>query len=144
MKESKFIKKLKVSYEKTGVELIDINITSSDKVYEFLKQLYPVDISHKECFICLYLSHSHKIIGYDIMSIGGVASCIVPIEEILKNALLCNAKAIILTHNHPSGQLIASDQDRKVTDDIVKASKLFNINVLDHIIVTEDGYKSIL
>ncbi len=75
-------------------------------------------------------------------SIGGIAATVVDIRVIFAAALLSGASAIILAHNHPSGNLEPSFDDKKVTKKLVEAGKALDIKVFDHIIVTADGYTS--
>ena len=76
------------------------------------------------------------------LSKGGITGTVVDIRIIFKLAFEQNATAIILTHNHPSGKLMASDADLQITKRIKEAGKTLEIQVLDHLIITETGYLS--
>ena len=62
--------------------------------------------------------------------------------EIAKKALLGNASGVVLSHNHPAGTLVASNSDKSITNDVVQALKVLDIRVLDHVIITENGWLS--
>lgn len=82
------------------------------------------------------------MLGYSVISQGGTASTVVDIKMVFQTALLTNASCIILAHNHPSGNLQPSIEDNRLTDRIKEAAKLFDITVLDHIIITNESFYS--
>jgi DNA repair protein RadC len=96
----------------------------------------------REYFVVTALDTKHKVIGLQCVSIGSLNSATVFPREVVKFGLLCNAAALILSHNHPSQDVQPSPEDRRVTDDVVKAAQLFDIRVLDHLIVGESSYFS--
>jgi DNA repair protein RadC len=87
----------------------------------------------QEVFKVIYCNSKNKIIKETEIE-GTIDRAIIYIRDIIKNALLCNATAIILTHNHPSGSTKPSSQDMKTTTELKKAADIFNIKLLDHII----------
>lgn len=93
-------------------------------------------IGYKETFKVLLLNNANKIIGYTTISEGGLSSTIVDVRVIMQTALVSNATSIILTHNHPSGNVNPSYQDDNLTKKIKAACEIMNIRLLDHIIVT--------
>ncbi|MGE8512960.1 MAG: JAB domain-containing protein, partial [Chryseobacterium culicis] len=76
------------------------------------------------------------------ISESGISSTIVDVRIIMQAALLCNASAVILAHNHPSGNLNPSNEDLKITQNIKNASIFLNIQLLDHCILTSEDYLS--
>ncbi len=96
-----------------------------------------------EAFWVILMSNSHKVLGKRRISEGGWTETSVDLKKIFKVALENNAPRIIIAHNHPSGTLRPSDSDRKITKRIVEAGKLLSVKVVDHIIVTKNGYKSL-
>jgi DNA repair protein RadC len=96
----------------------------------------------REYFVVTALDTKHKVIGIQCVSIGTLNSAVVSPREVVKFGLMCNAAALILSHNHPSQELEPSPEDRRVTEDIIKAAQLFDIRVLDHLIVGETSYFS--
>ena len=108
------------------------------------KRVYDEDtIGYKETFNVLLLNNANKIIGYTTVAEGGLTSTIVDVRTILQTALISHATSIILSHNHPSGNVRPSYHDDNLTKKIKSACELTDIRVLDHIIVTpEDSYYS--
>jgi DNA repair protein RadC len=96
----------------------------------------------KEEVIMLCLNANRQIIGYHKVSTGGMTSSIVDVRTIFTVALQALAAAIIITHNHPSGNTKPSVQDIEVTEQIKKAGELLNIPLLDHLIITQDSFFS--
>ena len=115
-------------------------ITSSKAVFDIMQPIIG-ELPHEEFWV-LYLNNSNKVIYKAQLSKGGITGTVVDIRIIFKMAFEQNATAIILTHNHPSGKLMASDADLKITKRIKEAGQTLAIQVLDHIIITENGYLS--
>ena len=88
------------------------------------------------------LNRNNKVTYKDRISSGGVAGTVVDPKIVFKSALDKRASAIILAHNHPSGNLKPSKQDVKLTQQMTEAGRLLDISVLDHLIVTEQGFFS--
>lgn len=118
-------------------------ITSSRIASEFIRSIYSEgQINHRESMYVVYLNNSNKIVGYYLVSRGGITGTTVDIRLVFQGALLTNAVAMILTHNHPSGTLKASSADKAITKKIALAGESLDIKLLDHIIITEDSYFS--
>ncbi|MEN0081123.1 JAB domain-containing protein [Flavobacterium lindanitolerans] len=90
----------------------------------------------------LVLNRSNQVLGISHLSTGGTSGTVVDPKQVFALALKANASAIILAHNHPSGNLYPSDADDKITSKLYKAGKMLDIEVLDHLIITKDGYYS--
>ncbi|MEO8583062.1 MAG: DNA repair protein RadC [Flavitalea sp.] len=97
---------------------------------------------HHEVFGVIFLNRANRVKHYEIISEGGITATVADPRIILKKALAEDAVSIILFHNHPSGSLRPSRADEELTGTIFKAAKLFDIRVLDHIIVSDEGYFS--
>jgi DNA repair protein RadC len=95
-----------------------------------------------EMFWFIYLNRAHTVIRMQQISQGGVSGTLVDPKLIFKHALDHLASALILVHNHPSGQLKPSEADIRLTRKLVTAGKLMEIPVLDHLIFTNSGYFS--
>ena len=95
-----------------------------------------------ELFAVLFLNQANRVIHYEIISEGGITGTVADPRIILKKALEKNAVSLILCHNHPSGSLKPSRADEELTYKIKEAAKYFDIKVLDHLIVSEEGYFS--
>lgn len=118
-------------------------ITCTKSAYEvFLKSWDAGKIELQEHFKVMLLNRGNKVLGIFPMSIGGAHATIVDRKLIFATALKANASKIILAHNHPSGILRPSSSDNQLTQNIVAAGKVLEIDVLDHLIITRDGYYS--
>ena len=96
-------------------------------------------LDYIETFKVLYLNQNNHVLGCRTISEGGLTSTQSDVRTILQGALLTNAVAIILAHNHPSGNVKPSTEDINTTAKITKAAKLLDISVLDHIIYTREN-----
>ncbi|HPA21831.1 MAG: DNA repair protein RadC [Chitinophagaceae bacterium] len=117
-----------------------IKINNSKEIAVYLKTILK-DFNY-EVFVALLLNRSHKIISYEIISKGGISGTVADPRIILKKALDAGASSLIICHNHPSGNLQPSQQDDLLTQKIKSAALYFDIKLLDHIIVSEEGYYS--
>lgn len=115
-------------------------ITSSKAVFEIMQPIMG-DLLHEEFWV-LYLNNANKVIHKAQLSKGGITGTVVDVRLIFKLALEHNATSIILSHNHPSGKLVASEADKEITKKLTFAGEQLDIKVLDHIIITEKGYLS--
>jgi DNA repair protein RadC len=120
--------------------LISETITGSASVAKYL-QVKLMDFPH-EVFAVLFLNRANRIRHFEIISSGGITGTVADPRIILKKALEEDAVSLILCHNHPSGNLKPSRADQELTSKIRHAAKYFDIAVLDHIIVSTDGYYS--
>ncbi len=94
--------------------------------------------SDREQFCVILLNAKNGIIGFNIVSTGDLTSASVHPREVLKPAILANASAMILCHNHPSGDVTPSNSDYVVTEKIVQASKIVGIQIHEHLIISMD------
>jgi DNA repair protein RadC len=115
-------------------------ISASSDIANYLRSVLK-DYRH-EVFAVIFLNRANRITHFEIVSEGGMTGTVADPRIILKKALEENAINIILSHNHPSGSLKPSAADEELTRKIREAARLFDIRVLDHIIVSEDGYFS--
>jgi DNA repair protein RadC len=115
-------------------------IKSSKDAYDQIKSVFE-DLPHEE-FWLMSLSRANKVIAKHQISKGGVSGTVADIKLIFKKAIEDLASAVILMHNHPSGQLKPSSQDIKLTNKLVETGKIMDIPVLDHLILTNEYYYS--
>jgi DNA repair protein RadC len=115
-------------------------VSSSADVADYLQALLK-DYKH-EVFAVLFLNRANKVNHFEIVSEGGITGTVADPRIILRKALEEDAVNIILCHNHPSGSLKPSRADEELTYKIKEAAKYFDIKVLDHLIVSDDGYYS--
>jgi DNA repair protein RadC len=120
--------------------LLKTSIKSSNDIADYLKATLK-DYAY-EIFAVVYLNRSNKINHFEIISKGGITGTVADPRIILKKALEEDATAIVLCHNHPSGNLKPSKADEDLTQKIKEAAKYFDIKIMDHIIVSEEGYYS--
>ena len=100
------------------------------------------NIDYKEVFYAIYLNQNNRVLSVGKVSEGTTTGCLVNIRQILQSALLQNATALIVCHNHPSGNTEPSQQDRQVTTKIKSAAKLLDIQLLDSFVISSFGYFS--
>ncbi|GAQ12505.1 DNA repair protein RadC [Myroides odoratimimus] len=118
-------------------------ITSSYSAYQIaLKAWDSNKIELLEQFKVLMLSNNNKVLGVLEVSSGGITGTIVDLRIIFSALLKAHATAFLIVHNHPSGKLAPSDADRQITRKIKEASKILDINLLDHLIITTESYYS--
>ena len=134
------IREIEVTFDKEAYFFGQV--TSSNDVYNFLKEQILKGIEIQEHFIAVYLNQANKIIGYYHHSTGTINATMVDTEIVVAVALKTLAKSVIISHNHPSGNLQPSEADRKLTRRLKESLKLFDVHLVDHIIVTKNGYYS--
>lgn len=115
-------------------------IRNAKDVHELLTDMRTLP---KEYLRALFLNSQNRIIRNEVISIGSVDSNIVEPKEVFRVGLEASAVAVILAHNHPSGNLAASAEDVRITERLVQAGKILGIHVLDHVIITRDGFVSV-
>ncbi|NMC63567.1 MAG: DNA repair protein RadC [SAR324 cluster bacterium] len=98
----------------------------------------------QETFVCVSLSGANEVIACRVVTVGLANSCQVHPREVLADPLVDRACSILVAHNHPSGDLIPSEEDRRITERLREAAKVVGINFLDHIIFSKRGYYSFL
>lgn len=116
------------------------SVCSADTAYNLCKDdCIGYDREH---FIALHLDNQNKLLAIETVSIGTTNRAIVNPKDVIKSALLNNTQAMIFIHNHPSGNTEPSPEDNKITIALMRAAKLFGINILDHLIIGDDSYYS--
>lgn len=119
-------------------------ITSSYNSYRFIlpEYLKQGDMDLLERCYAVYVNRANEPIGFTLISQGGTCGTVIDPKLVIRMAFELMAHGIILYHNHPSGSLKPSEEDRKITTKIKEACKLCDLALLDHLIVTEEGYYS--
>lgn len=115
-------------------------IRSAKDAYEYLQDMRNLP---KEHLRGLYLNSHNRIIRDEVISIGTVNTNIIHPREVFRAAIECNAAAVVLAHNHPSGEASPSEQDTEVTKQLIAAGKILGITVLDHVIITKNEFTSV-
>ncbi len=124
-----------------------VKIESASDVNRFSRQFYHEDLGIYESFFIMLLDRKNVVTGWAKISQGGVAGTVVDLKIILKYAIDCLASGVIFVHNHPSGNLDPSQADINITSKAKEALKLLDINLLDHLIITDttgQSYNSII
>ena len=123
-----------------SVAIDKLTVKSSKEIASYIKSLLR-DLQN-EVFGVVFLNRANRIRHYEVISVGGITGTVADPRIIFKKALAEDAVGIILFHNHPSGNLQPSKADEELTKKIIQAGILFDIRILDHIIVSEYGYFS--
>lgn len=114
-------------------------IKSAEDAIDVLKNLYHLErISLQEQFVIVFLNRANKVIGSSNLFVGGLTGTVVDIKLVLAIGLKLMASSFIISHNHPSGNIKPSEEDKKITNKLCDASKLLEIQLLDHLVVTPD------
>lgn len=116
------------------------SVCSPQDAYRALQTL--MQHSDEEHFAILLLDTAHNVIEYKPMFVGTIDSASVYPREVVKAALFANASSIVLAHNHPSGALVASEEDKRLTYRLTEALRYIGVDILDHIIVGRGDYIS--
>ncbi|MBS1585509.1 MAG: JAB domain-containing protein [Bacteroidetes bacterium] len=137
------IAEVELIYRKQSTAYDNYIITEDTAANEILRKAWDeTKIDMVEEFKILLLRQNNSVIGVSHIARGGISSCIADPRVIFMTALKANACQIILAHNHPSGNLKPSQADLDLTDKLVEGGRLLDIKVLDHLIMTSNGYTS--
>lgn len=121
----------------------NVKITSSQTAYEALLSDWNTNtIQLQEEFKVLLLDKANQALGIYSMSKGGVSGTVVDVKLLIASAIKSNATSLIIAHNHPSGNLKPSSQDKYLTKKINKAASYFDLSLLDHLIISQKGFYS--
>lgn len=132
---------VKLSYKPKNIS--KYNVTCSEDAYKYLLSTYKKGtICYKEYFKALFLNQANQVLGYTLISGGGLTETTADVRLIFQAALLTNSVALILAHNHPSGNLKPSPEDIRLTKQVRDAAQLMRIKILDHIILSDTEYYS--
>ncbi len=117
-------------------------ISSPEDVFEYAHSRFPSQ--DKEHFMVIHLNSKNRILRSEIVATGIINASLAHPREIFKSAIKENAYAIIIVHNHPSGDPTPSEEDKTITEQLAKAGELMGIPVLDHVVIGKENYCSIL
>jgi len=138
--QTTFVREVTAVYR--GARRTAIQMTQPKFAADFIRKILPDN--SREHFIALYLDGSSKVVAYSVIASGSANSCPVHPREIFQRAILAGAVSLIIGHNHPSGSLEPSPEDRSVTTRIKEDGQLLGIRVLDHLILGEGEFRSFL
>jgi DNA repair protein RadC len=136
------VPEIQITYTRTRKEFLG-KVTSSRDAADFIRRTFRAgSLELQEHFITLYLNQAHEILGYYNHTVGGINATIADRRLILATALASASVAIIISHNHPSGNLTPSHADIELTKKIKAGGETLDIKLLDHLIITMNGYYS--
>jgi len=134
------VNEIQISYREKLRTLKSPSITNSKEVAQLLFNNWDADtIGLHETFMIVLLNRSNKVKGIYPLSHGGITGTLVDMRILFAIVLETLSVGIVLAHNHPSGQLLASEMDKQLTQKIQRAAQLFDVKVLDHIILAPEG-----
>ena len=119
-----------------------VSVTSSRVVYEFVRPVFEDCMETNERMVMIVLNQANNVMGYKIISEGGMTGTLVDVRLCLRYTLQSGGVAAIFVHNHPSGALKPSQSDKTITKKLKESFALMDLQVLDHLIITEDSYLS--
>ena len=134
------IPRLRISVVREGRARYSEPLRLSADVFGFLQR--KAARWDREHFLMLPLDGRNRVLGFEIVSVGTLTASLVHPREVFKTAILANAAAIIVAHNHPSGDPTPSAEDRAITQRLKDAGELLGIRLLDHVVLGERGYWS--
>jgi DNA repair protein RadC len=134
------VNEVSIKYEKNFLGVVKNSID----VVNYCRSIPEMDnrIEYQEVFITVYLDNGNNILCHQVISMGSINATIVDLRIIFSTALKTLSNNIIVCHNHPSGKLVASTADIKLNKKIKEAGELFEINLLDSLIITRENYYS--
>ncbi len=116
-------------------------VTSAEDVWKFFSKR--VKGETREVFYCLYLSQRNGILCFEQVSVGIATGTVIDVKGIVRTAILVGAETLIFIHNHPSGDPEPSQGDIDATKKLIEACKIFDLEVLDHIVIGDGGFSSL-
>jgi DNA repair protein RadC len=140
--EIKNLEEVKLVYEPNVKMSALPRVTQSNEIFKILSSIWETDIFYIERFYCLFFNRNNRLLGYKMLSMGSQVACVIETKTIFQASILMHACSIAIAHNHPSGNLQPSDSDRNLTNKLVNGLKLFDITLLDHIILSDETYFS--
>ena len=135
------ISEVQISYSSIIKARDRMKVTGSSDSYNAFKLFWPA-YDHIEFMYMIMLNRQNQILGYHQLSKGGMTGTVIDIRVVFQVALKACATSIIIAHNHPSGNLEVSTADRQITQNVKQAGLILEIPLLDHLILSSEGYYS--
>lgn len=136
------VAEISISYTPALPASIRPRVSTSKTAESIFRSIWQLPIDHRESFYALFLDRGNKALGYFLVSVGGISGTVIDPRLIYQAALKANASAIIVAHNHPSGNPEPSDADILITRKLKEAGRLLEIQLLDQLILLPEGYCS--
>jgi len=134
--------KMRIVYSRKQLPKDRQRIVSSIDAYRVFRKIWSKQIEIREEMYVLFLNRKNMVLGYHILSMGGITGTIADRRLLFAVALNSLATSIIIAHNHPSGQLQPSQSDIELTNEIKKTGEIMNITLLDHLIIGGETFYS--
>lgn len=135
-----FVGQLTVTYKRT--KLPTQQIRQSSTVDEFIRPFYEEVMDDVEHVKVIHLNRNNKVVNVHHLSSGTDCGALISVKDIMRHAILIKTHALILVHNHPSGTLKPSNADIEITEKVKNGARLLDLQLLDHLIITREGYYS--
>ena len=136
------IYEIRYSRHKVSDEQPKAIANASDACAYLRRYCFKSDQMWRESAVAVFLNRSNKVIGHIMLSVGSQDECVLNNKLVAKAAINCLAHGVLLAHNHPSGNVLPSSNDIVVTTNLKKGLNIFDINLVDHIILEEERYYS--
>lgn len=136
------VAEIEISYKPAIQPSERLEVNTPDKAERVFRSIWKLSLDHRESFYALLLDRSNKLLGYLLVSVGGLTGTVVDPRIIFQAALKANSCGVILAHNHPSGNPRPSDTDIRLTRKLMEAGKFLDILVHDHLILVPGGFTS--
>jgi DNA repair protein RadC len=136
------LREIEVTYRNPMKISESTRIVQSKDIETLLRKIWSDNIEFCESFYLICLNRSNRVLGWVKTSQGGLSGTVVDIRHIFSIALKANSASIVVAHNHPSANTKPSEQDIQITKKIKDAGRLLDIPLLDHVILTNEGYLS--
>ena len=135
-----YVRELTLKYRARQGEAFDV-ANAPDRAAQLIRRVLPDNV--REHFVALLVDSRNQVVGYYVAATGTSASCPVGVREIFQAAVVAGANALVVGHNHPTGNPSPSPEDLTVTQRLKQAGELLGIPILDHVIVGEAKHYSL-
>lgn len=143
LKYSQTAPELYIGRRKGLTQIEKVKISSISDAASFFRKIWDEEtLEFTESVMVVYLNKGLKTVGWVKTSSGGIDTCIIDLRTVLAGALIRGATGFMIAHNHPSGNLRPSTADDRITRQLKEASVIMSIDMVDHIIITDEGYFS--
>lgn len=133
-----FVREVSATYR--GPRRAKVKITGPACSAEFIRRVLPDN--SREHFVTLYLDGANQVVAFSVTASGTASSCPVHPREVFQSAFLIGAIAVVVGHNHPSGLVTPSEEDKKIIQHLADSGAFLGLKVLDHVILSDDAFYS--
>jgi DNA repair protein RadC len=133
-----FVREVRIRYRASKTRRFKIR--DPQDVADYVRKILPDN--SREHFVALYLDGHHQVAAYSLVATGSANMTVVHPREVFQPAIIAGATALVVAHNHPSGNTEPSKEDREATDRLREAARILGLKLLDHVIVCDSTYRS--